>query len=539
VHSRLAATMRAETKDAKAALEALWALYVSGGFTDELALDLLDHPIDHVRAWTVRLLGDRRQVSPAIAERFVSLARSEPSVTVRSQLACTSKRLPANAGLPVVEQLLGRAEDLADPHIPLLLWWAVEDKAVSDRARVIRLVDTAEAWNRPLTHSTIVERLARRYLAEGTPEGYATCASVLALAPNLEERERVIRALEQQMEGLHLDQAPAPLAHVLGPLLKGETPSATLVRLGLRLGIASAYPLAASRAADPALPAGERAEFIRTLGELRRSESLPALLARLGTEEPLPVRTEALLALQRYDSPEVAAALLAQYPQMPAALQDKARDVLVSRPAWCAALIAAVESGSLPAKDYSVEQVRRILLHKDARLAARAEKLWGQVRPATSREMQGRIQAVSIILGRGKGDAGRGKPLVAKHCLTCHTLFNDGAKIGPELTAVDRKNLDVLIQNIVDPSGVIREGYQQYLVATKDGRVLSGLLAENSAEKVTVLDAKGVRTPLRSDEVEQVTRADSSLMPERILDPLSDQDVCDIFAYLRSEPEKK
>lgn len=133
----------------------------------------------------------------------------------------------------------------------------------------------------------------------------------------------------------------------------------------------------------------------------------------------------------------------------------------------------------------------------------------------------------------------RGKPLVAKHCLNCHTLFSDGAKIGPELTAVDRKNLDVLIQNVVDPSGVIREGFQQYLVATKDGRVLSGLLTENNAEKLTVLDAKGVRTPLRAQEVEDVTRADASLMPERILDALSDQDVRDIFAYLRSEPGSK
>ncbi len=59
---------------------------------------------------------------------------------------------------------------------------------------------------------------------------------------------------------------------------------------------------------------------------------------------------------------------------------------------------------------------------------------------------------------------------------------------------MDRKNLDVLIRNVVDPGGVIREGYQQYVVATVDGRVLSGLLAENGAGKVTVLDAKGVRT---------------------------------------------
>jgi putative heme-binding domain-containing protein len=83
---------------------------------------------------------------------------------------------------------------------------------------------------------------------------------------------------------------------------------------------------------------------------------------------------------------------------------------------------------------------------------------------------------------------------------------------------------------------VIGEGYQQYNVATVDDRILSGLLEENRGGKVTVLDAKGVRTPLRETEVDAITRADTSLMPEDLLDELSDQEIRDLFAYLRSEP---
>src|SRR5439155_4175360 len=92
-------------------------------------------------------------------DRLVKLARSEPSPTVRSQLACTCKRLPGPVALPVVEQLLGRPEDVADLHIPLLLWWAIEDKAISDRERVLALVGPAEGWNRPITRAVVVERL--------------------------------------------------------------------------------------------------------------------------------------------------------------------------------------------------------------------------------------------------------------------------------------------------------------------------------------------------------------------------------------------
>jgi putative heme-binding domain-containing protein len=258
----------------------------------------------------------------------------------------------------------------------------------------------------------------------------------------------------------------------------------------------------------------------------------------LDGREPVPVRAAALLALSSYEAPEVARAVIGNYSGLPPALQDKARDVLVSRPAWSGALLTAVEKGVIPAKDFSLEQVRRVVLHKDSALTSRAEKLWGQVRPATSRETQGRILAVSQILAKGPGEAARGKTLVAKNCLNCHQLFGEGEKIGPDLSAVDRKNLDILLRNVIDPGAIIREGYQQYIVATVDGRVLSGLLAENSAGKVTVLDAKGVRTPLREKDVDAMTRAETSLMPDGLLDSLSDQEVRDVFAYLRSEPRQ-
>lgn len=538
IRSRLEKMVQ-EEKEPRLALEALWALHVSGGLNDELAQKLLDHPIDHVRAWTIRLLGDRKQVPSRFSDRLVELAQLEPSVTVRNQLACTCKRLAGPVALPVVEQLLSRSEDVSDPHIPLLLWWAIEDKALSDRERVLKLVGSAEMWNRPIAQSFIVERLARRCLAERKTEDYATCAQLLALAPTSAERERVIRAMEVQMDGLHLEKTPEALAVALKPLLEQQSPSSALVRLALRLGLQAASPLAATRLNDSRLSAAERADFARTLGELKQPASLPILLKLLKSDEPVSLRTAALLALQRFDAAEVAAGILEQYPRMTPPLRDKARDVLASRAAWSAALVAAVEKETIPSKDFSLEQVRRLVLHKDSVLNERVEKLWGQVRPATSREKQGRILAVSQVLNKGAGDAARGKPLVEKHCLNCHQLFSEGAKIGPDLSAVDRKNLEVLLPNIIDPSAIIREGYQQYNVVTVDGRLLAGLLAENTPDRVTVLDAKGVKTPLRRSEIESLERAQTSLMPEGILDPLSDQELRDFFAYVRSEPVKR
>src|SRR5262249_9228589 len=154
---------------------------------------------------------------------------------------------------------------------------------------------------------------------------------LLRLAPGAADRERVIAALEQQMEGLHFDKAPEALARALKPLLEEQRPGSALVRLALRVGLEAAFPLASARAADARRPAAERAAFIRLLGELKRPASLPRLLRRLDEKEPAPVRAAALLALQRYESDRVAAAVLERYPRMMPALKEKARDVLVSR----------------------------------------------------------------------------------------------------------------------------------------------------------------------------------------------------------------
>src|SRR5439155_8065582 len=96
--------------------------------------------------WARRFLGDAKKGSPSIQKRLIGVARSDVSPTGRSQLACTAKRLAAKDALPIVHRLLPRQEGLDDPYIPLLLWWAIEDKAISDRESVLGLLDSPSAW---------------------------------------------------------------------------------------------------------------------------------------------------------------------------------------------------------------------------------------------------------------------------------------------------------------------------------------------------------------------------------------------------------
>src|SRR5690606_1988984 len=132
------------------ALDGLWALNLSGGLDEPFALKALEHPNPQVQLWTVRLLGDENEVSPAVAGVLIEMAKNAESVEVRSQLASTAKRLPAEQGLPVVRELLARSEDVGDIHLPLLLWWAIESKCGPQADQVMAVFEESAVWELPL-----------------------------------------------------------------------------------------------------------------------------------------------------------------------------------------------------------------------------------------------------------------------------------------------------------------------------------------------------------------------------------------------------
>ena len=71
---------------------------------------------------------------------------ASPTSTVRAQLACTARRLDPGPGLDVAHRLLARDLDGDDPHIPLLLWWAVEQHAIAGREHALALFTSPAAW---------------------------------------------------------------------------------------------------------------------------------------------------------------------------------------------------------------------------------------------------------------------------------------------------------------------------------------------------------------------------------------------------------
>jgi putative heme-binding domain-containing protein len=157
------------------------------------------------------------------------------------------------------------------------------------------------------------------------------------------------------------------------------------------------------------------------------------------------------------------------------------------------------------------------------------------VQATTPEEKLAEVRRLNNDLRAASGDARAGKELYKQHCASCHKLFGEGGTVGPDLTHANRQDRQALLVSIIDPSAVVRKEYLSWVVRTTDGRVLTGLLAEQTPGQLTLVDAKNERTTLSRGRVESMEESPVSLMPEDLLRNLKPQQVRDLFAYLQSK----
>jgi putative heme-binding domain-containing protein len=303
----------------------------------------------------------------------------------------------------------------------------------------------------------------------------------------------------------------------------------------LRQGDAGAIDKALKTISDEKAPAQTRLEYITILGEVKAPASVPVLLGLVEKTKDESLRKAALAALAPYDDAQIARKVAAEFPRLGKASQPAALSLLASRASSAAQLVSAVENGGIAHAQVPLEIVRKIKLFTSDDLPARTEKIWGAAGRSTTAEMTQKIQRYSAMLrGEGTGDPYGGYTVFMGTCGACHTLHNQGGQVGPDLTKYKRDDLDTLLLNIVNPSAEIREGYENFLITTKDGRVINGFLAEQDPQVVVLRGLDGQNVSLPRGQIADMKNAGVSLMPEGLLDAYSDQQVRDLFAYLRT-----
>jgi putative heme-binding domain-containing protein len=201
---------------------------------------------------------------------------------------------------------------------------------------------------------------------------------------------------------------------------------------------------------------------------------------------------------------------------------------LASREAWTDELLTHMEAGGISAGEIDLPLRQRLLGTRDANRQSRLRKIF---QAETTADRAAILSTYRPAIAQS-GDLVRGKAVFEKRCSTCHRQGTLGHEVGPNLASLTTKTPDSLLTAILDPSAAVEGKYLNFVVVTKEGRILTGLLATETASSITLLAAEGkTETVLRSD-IEELQSTGKSLMPDGLEKELTPQDVRDVIAFL-------
>ena len=519
----------ATNADVARQLRAVWALYVTGGLDTNAALALLDHPSEHIRAWGVRLICDGATPAATTLARFAELAKSDPSPKVRLSLASAVPRLP-------LEDAVGSCRTAGEPQGRCAGSRASLDGLVRGRAaRHSRSVAGHECrGSLPDSDCPPIHGPAH---GGGRPDSRSGRGACVAQSRG---QRGLLRSADRHA------RRPARRKHITRPEAWPDVfanlvarPSLAVVEqtllLALDLGEAKAAAVLRQVVRDDKTPTAMRLSALSALVERR----VPGLVQDLhGLIDDSAVRGPVLRALAAYDDPATPEILLNHYGNLPQSDRNDAIATLASRPRWALVLLNAVEGGRVPRVDLSIAVARQLQAFGDPKIGARLEAVWGKIQP-TSKSKAALMTKYKSFLGSSQEpppDSSRGRALFNRACLSCHKLFDAGGDVGPELTGSDRANTDYILENVLDPSAAVSRDYTLTNIATADGRLISGIVREQTDASL-VIQTANERLVVPREDVEAIKPSNTSMMPEGLLDPFSPGEIRDLFAYLAASKQ--
>ena len=340
-----------------------------------------------------------------------------------------------------------------------------------------------------------------------------------------------------ELKGESLDQLKAALIEPLKPMLGTESKHPLRLEASL-LALSWREPGAVGTARSLVLNADESAA--------RRLAAYNALIAAQdgcveqvareifsrGDNEPTPFVGDVLASLGRSERESLGDAVVKYLPTMSPELQPKAVELLTQRPAWAKELLTAIGEKKIPATAINVNQARKLAESKDESVRTLLAKHWGQVRDGRSPDRDRIIAEMRALIRKTPGDAVKGQAAFKKVCAQCHKMYGEGAEVGPDITLNGRNDYTQLLSNVFDPSLVIGAGYRSFTVATEDGRVINGLLVEDSPQRVVLKVQGGKQEIIARDDIDVFKVSELSLMPEQLERQLTPQEIVDLFAYI-------
>lgn len=490
-------------------MHSLYALQGLDALSPEVVLRGLGDEHPRVREHAVRLSEHLAPTSPEIRARLFRLV-DDGDVRVRYQLAFTLGEIQGaerNAALAKIAK-----KDGADRWVRLAIFSSLSEGAGDVLAQLVSDGD----FRTTASGRDLVEQLAKQI---GTQARQDDVAAALASLEALPASENLVGAAVVRGLNEGLSKSGSPL-------------KAQLSASGGKAGKVLAGLLTAARqaATDEKRTPGDRAEAIRTLGLGTFADGRTILTGLLASRHPQDVQMAALSALSKFSDPGVGPLLVEAWPTFSPKLRSAATEVIFSRGEWLIPFLEAVEKGDVPASDLEPTRIKLLETNSNTKLRDLARQLAAKINLGRRQDV---LEAYKPALSL-KGDPAKGKMTFQKICATCHRLENVGHEIGANLATIKNRGAEAILLNVLDPNREVNPQYVNYLVVMNDGRTLTGMIAAETANSVTLKRAENMTDTVLRINIEELRSSGLSIMPEGLEKDIDKQRMADLIAYLLS-----
>ncbi|MGE0126564.1 MAG: PVC-type heme-binding CxxCH protein [Blastocatellales bacterium] len=284
---------------------------------------------------------------------------------------------------------------------------------------------------------------------------------------------------------------------------------------------------AVTDAQNTGLSSKQRALAIRALRGGQFSSVAPILQKILPLQDSPDLQIASVESFSSFDDPSIAATMLASWKNYTPDVRQKVLNALLSERGRMKVLMGALENGQVERTVIDPAMQARLYDHPDKEVATRARQFFKQEAGEREAAVASYRDALNL-----DGDVNRGRDIYGSTCAKCHSPQQGRPRIGADLSGINNKTKEELLNSILNPSAAIESRFVNYILTTKDGRIYDGILGSETPGTITLRNADGDVTILRKN-IAEIRASSLSLMPDGMEKSLSKQQVADLIAYLR------
>lgn len=490
-----------------------------------------------VREHGIQLVETRLATASSAAEwlpRLLALAH-DPDARVRFQCALTLGELDDARTIPVLAQIALRDADQRWVRAAVL---SSVGRRPDEFLRA--LLREANDLRHPHQDAKGKGNRARLSSSEGLPELMAELGRILGAAL---PRERIVPLLGEitaSTEGQDTSWQMAAVAG-LGDGLRsrglGTKDHSGLMSLssedsspaGRKLAALFQRSIGIATDTQQALP--HRLAAVRLLGHSNFASAGEPLQALLDPQQPAELQYAAVRSLGQMPDPLVASTLLKRerWNTYTPRVREALLAALLTQQPQLPPLLAAIEAEDIPAWALTPAQRTQLTQHKEEPIRSRADALFKHLQSGDRMKVYEDYKSVLAL----KPNPQNGRAVFKQHCASCHRLDREGVPVGPDLFGIRNQPKEAILLHILVPEYEIMPGFAGYVIETKDGRTLSGLIASETATSVTLRRALGEEETILRANIAAMSATSLSLMPQEVEKNMSRQDLADLIAHLK------